>query len=1132
MYSTYLTGTSGSSQTDATALAVDATGRAYVAGNTDALDFPTTAGSAFANRPGSAAGFVVKLNNAGSGLTYSSYLPGTDIRGIALDAAGAAYVAGGLNVWKVNASGTALDYTATVGGAGGGQPDQAQAIAVDASGHAYVAGLTYAPNNLATTPGAFQTVFPNTTRSGFPSGYVVKLDPTGAGPVYRTFLGTGGWSQIHALAVDASGNAYLAGRMDNSASVPNFGTVGSITQDTQHAGNDYAFAAKLNAAGTQLAYFTRYGGSYCQNMSCGAAATWANAIALDGNGNAWITGPTRSNQLPLVKPLVAQFTAQGNGPDLYVAKLNTAGNGLLFATLLGGTTAIQPSLNGLQEPRTTGLAVDAVGSVYVAGATNRSDFPTTTGAFQTTLSGSAGTAGFVVKINESKDTSTTLAVSPMSGAVGTSFTLTASVTGNTPNPSGSVGFYDGGSLLGSAPLTATPPHTAQYTTSQLPAGTRSLTAVYAGDAGHRPSTSAAQSINISDPDGIPTVVLTGQNGLTDGQSLTANSGSNYTGGQVSVTANAAPGNTLNEVRITRVLTDTWVFWTPQVPSFSSGYALPSLPVGLHIYHATVTDNYNHTVTSAPIRFVVNPATATPPAIALTAPANGATVTAPGPIAFTVTATPAGGNTIASVTYYQGSTAIGSSTTAPYGFTWSNVAAGTYSLVALAVDNTGARTLSAPVTVTVTPPLGVPGAPTLVTATPGAGSATLTFTAPASNGGAAITGFTGTCTASGQTTATATAAASATSVTITNLTGGVGYNCTVAATNSFGTGAASNSLSVTPTAAPAIAITAPANNASVGSANPLDIVVTAQVAPNTIAKVGIFDGATLLTTFTPTGQSSVTATYTWTGMTVGNHTLTAKVTDSQGNTGTSAAVTVQVVASASISLNTLSNFYLAGSTVDLNTVASAAGSATIAKVEFFADNGSTNTPIGTVTTAPYNFRWANVAAGSYIFTAKVTDSQMLATTSAPVSVTVGNAVTIQFAAGLNGSTVDDDAVLVSGTTTAPPNSAVSINGQLATVTREGQFFMNDLNLQAGANTVTATVTTQDGQTANQAIAINRSTNPALFSVSVTPNGIATQTSPFVADITVANPNNTPFATITVVCSDPGPGVAEPRLAASA
>ena len=254
------------------------------------------------------------------------------------------------------------------------------------------------------------------------------------------------------------------------------------------------------------------------------------------------------------------------------------------------------------------------------------------------------------------------------------------------------------------------------------------------------------------------------------------------------------------------------------------------------------------------------------------------------------------------------------------------------------------------------------------------------------------------------------------------------------------------------------------------------------------------------------------------MAAGIHIYTVKATISTGAIVTSAPVTVNVVPGATIDLSTLSNFYLAPATIDLNASVTAVANTTIAKVEFF--NGSNL--IATMTAPPYNFRWPSVAAGGYSFTAKVTDSRGLTSTSPAMSVTVGSSVAIQIGAGLNGATVDEDSVFVSGSVSAPPNSAVNVNGQLATVTGSGQFFLNDLYLQVGPNTVTATVTTPDGQTASQVITVTRSTNAALFTVSVTPNGLAAPSTPFIADIIVENPNNTPFATVTVACNDPGAG----------
>ena len=102
------------------------------------------------------------------------------------------------------------------------------------------------------------------------------------------------------------------------------------------------------------------------------------------------------------------------------------------------------------------------------------------------------------------------------------------------------------------------------------------------------------------------------------------------------------------------------------------------------------------------------------------------------------------------------------------------------------------------TPTPTPTITAPGAPTIGTATVGDASASISFAAPASNGGAAITGYTATC-AAGNTSRTGTGAASP--ISVTGLTNGTAFSCSVVAANSAGTGATSVALSVTPAAAP-------------------------------------------------------------------------------------------------------------------------------------------------------------------------------------------------------------------------------------------------------------------------------------------------------------------------------------------
>ncbi len=158
-----------------------------------------------------------------------------------------------------------------------------------------------------------------------------------------------------------------------------------------------------------------------------------------------------------------------------------------------------------------------------------------------------------------------------------------------------------------------------------------------------------------------------------------------------------------------------------------------------------------------------------------------------------------------------------------------------------------------------------------------------------------------------------------------------------------------------------------------------------------------------------------------------------------------------------------------------------------------------TVVGTATSSPYTFAWTNVAQGAYTLTARATDSRTSQATSSPVSISVGAgapALAIAAAPGLDGSTVNEGTVLVNGSISAPPNSGVTVNGMLATVGTDNQFSVNDVPLNAGANTITLVVTTQDGDTASQAITVNSSGAAAPFTVAIDePDGIAPHTVTF-------------------------------------
>ena len=383
-YSTYL---GGSSSDEARGIAVDGAGAAYVTGHTSSTNFPTTTGAVQTANPGSWDVFVAKLNPAGSGLVYATYLGGTSndyCRGIAVDGAGEAYVTGETSsanfpsttgaaqttnagsydafVAKLNAAGSGLVYATYLGGS---STDYGYGIAVDGAGAAYVTGQTRS-SNFPTTTGAVQT-----TNAGSPDVFVAKLNAAGSGLVYSSYLGgtSSDWGQ--ALAVDAAGAAYVTGYTQST----NFPTTMGAAQTT-YRGNTDVFVAKLNSAGSGLVYATYLGGTNTD---------YSHGLAVDGAGAVYVTGYTGSTNFPTTTG--ALQTTNAGGADVFVAKLNAAGSGLIYATYLGGTSG----------EIGYGLAVDGAGAAYVTGQTGSTNFPTTTGAVQTANAGSNDV--FVAKLN-------------------------------------------------------------------------------------------------------------------------------------------------------------------------------------------------------------------------------------------------------------------------------------------------------------------------------------------------------------------------------------------------------------------------------------------------------------------------------------------------------------------------------------------------------------------------------------------------------------------------------------------------------------------------------------------------------------------------------------------------------------
>jgi len=332
-YSTFLAGTEFGAVTEAYAVAADAAGCAYVTGETTCASYPTTPGA-----------FQRVI---GGTLT----LPGDVI------------------VAKFTADGSALVYSTFIGGTGG---DIGRAIVVDGTGCAYVTGASYA--NFPTTAGAFQTVGGATDQGPF----VAKLSADGSSLVYSTFLGTRGTGL--GIAVDGSGRAHVTGYTYSTTHPTTAGAYMTIDPGPEFF--DRVFYSELNATGSALLYSTYLGGTGVDD---------GNAIALDGSGNAYITGQTLSANFPTTAG--AYKTTRSGIRDAFVAKIHPGGLGaldLIYSTYLGGA----------QEEYGYGIAVDGAGCAYVTGCSDSTDFPTTLGAFQTVFGGGVfGGDAFVTKLN-------------------------------------------------------------------------------------------------------------------------------------------------------------------------------------------------------------------------------------------------------------------------------------------------------------------------------------------------------------------------------------------------------------------------------------------------------------------------------------------------------------------------------------------------------------------------------------------------------------------------------------------------------------------------------------------------------------------------------------------------------------
>ncbi|HZU30385.1 MAG TPA: hypothetical protein VFB79_04675 [Candidatus Angelobacter sp.] len=391
------TGTTSPAFTSVNHIGTDSAHNLYLGGLTTAIDFPTTAGafdrtsnaqSVFHEGSFSQSGFVAKFDPSGTILIYSTFLD-VSVEGMAVDSAGFVYAAQaqftddpgpnfdfdeGLNIYKLSQDGSKLVYTNQFGQTTSSDPScqaflssSIGSLVADNSGHLYIAGTTGNPCQFA-TPGAFQSTLPNAEGSGF----VLKLDSNktpATSVVYSTYLGSsGGFATAQQIAIDASGNVYVAGIGGDD--FPHGAAFGTATGRS-------VFVSKLNATGSALIFSTLLHGS---EISPGVTG-----LGIDSTHNVYLTGTPAGTGFPITAGAFRSTITSGNCvngsnqpvmcTDGFVTKVSSDGSSLVFSTFFGGSG--NDSMGGLM--------LNSANMVFVTGSTSSTDFPTTANAFKKTI---------------------------------------------------------------------------------------------------------------------------------------------------------------------------------------------------------------------------------------------------------------------------------------------------------------------------------------------------------------------------------------------------------------------------------------------------------------------------------------------------------------------------------------------------------------------------------------------------------------------------------------------------------------------------------------------------------------------------------------------------------------------------
>ena len=360
----------GSDDDRSWSIAVDNEDNIYITGQTNSNDFPVT--YTIGDTCDSNDIFVAKFSSSGN-LIYNTIIGGNSSEipaGIKVDALGNVYVAGttysqdfpivnGYDsiiepgnppftygkdafILKLNSTGNSLNFSTYLGDE---EADQIYDIAIDQENNIYVVGTTCSPE-FPITSNAFDKTYEHLSE-----GFVTKLSSNGQSIIYSSFVGAEKTESCDAIAIDSNNNMYITGTTQ-SAEFHTLNAYSTAFSDDQFC----CFVLKLSSSGI-LSYSTHVGGTSAEFPNGDFAAD----IAVDADGNAYVSGQTSSEDFPLVNEFV---DAVATNQDGFIFKIGPSGNALEYSSYIGGDYSTSAS----------NLVVNEYGEIYLLGFTSSTEF--------------------------------------------------------------------------------------------------------------------------------------------------------------------------------------------------------------------------------------------------------------------------------------------------------------------------------------------------------------------------------------------------------------------------------------------------------------------------------------------------------------------------------------------------------------------------------------------------------------------------------------------------------------------------------------------------------------------------------------------------------------------------------------